>query len=115
MGSPQPPASPRTHQRVISDAQKHLLFYQREMISVAARASSPAQLEGPQSPRLVPLGSPGPVTPLELEADEGYLVAGARNGGDAAVQSEELVEKLIREEAARRPSGNHSPARLAGR
>lgn len=99
LGSPQAPLSPRAHQRVVSDAQKHLLAYQREMIS---RAQTPGGMEKPVSPRLQPLGSPGPVTPLELEGDGGYLVAGARHGGDGEQEREELVQKLIREETKRR-------------
>ena len=101
-GSPPPPTSPRTHQRIISDAQKHLLAYQRDMISAAARSSTPIQLEGPESPRLLPIGSPGPVTPLQLESEDGgYLTAGVRNAEYNGTTSDELVEKLMQEEAAR--------------
>jgi hypothetical protein len=32
----------------------------------------------PTSPILLPLGSPGPITPLELEESGGYLAAGVR-------------------------------------
>jgi hypothetical protein len=56
------------------------------------------------------------VTPLELESD-GYLVAGAQRAGKDAVSSNELVEKLIREEAAaarRRKAGENSTGQ-AGR
>lgn len=56
------------------------------------------------SPKLAPLDSPGPVTPMELEGADGYLTAGMR-AGDAAAH----VEKLIREEASRR--GDVSPGR----
>lgn len=54
------------------------------------------------SPRLAPLGSPGPVTPLELEGEGGFFVAGARGAGSQreGVNSNELVEKLIEEEEA---------------
>jgi hypothetical protein len=112
MGSPHPPLSPRTHQRAVSDAQKHLMMYQREAVS-AARGASPAPHENPTSPRLVPLGSPGPVTPLELEGEEGYLVAGARTSASKdGLASEELVERLIKEEAARqRRTASNSPSR----
>lgn len=62
----------------------------------------------PTSPRLAPLGSPGPVTPLELAEDgaDGYLTTGIRSK-DAASH----VDKLIRKEAARR--GDLSPGRAA--
>lgn len=111
--SPQRPASPRQHQRIISDAQKHLLAYQREMISAAVRSSTPVQLDNPESPRLAPLGSPGPVTPLQLEAEDGgYLVAGAQSATNEAVSTDELVAKLMKEETARqRTSGSRQSNR----
>ncbi|CAK4032012.1 Hypothetical predicted protein [Lecanosticta acicola] len=105
--SPQPPVSPRAHQRMYSDAQKQLYFNQREMLSAAVR--SPNSADKPISPRLHPLGSPGPVTPLELEGDEGYLLAGARSSvANTSAAPEELIEKLIREETRRHRSGNPS-------
>jgi hypothetical protein len=89
-----------------SDAQKHLLMYQQQ--SVAARTVGENK---PVSPRLVPLGSPGPVTPLELEQKEGYLLAGASQSGVAAPA--DLVERLIREESrrnnARSSQANNGP------
>jgi hypothetical protein len=114
MGTPQQPVSSITHQRVVSDAQKRVLLYQREMVA-AARASSPFQ--HPASPRLAPLGSPGPVTPLELEGDEGYLVAGTRNTGrQDGIQSDELVDRLIKEEKIRqRRTPSNSPSRPGSR
>lgn len=113
--SPQGPVSPRAHQRMLSDAQKQLYAYQREVLS-AARASSPAPGNQPISPKLAPLGSPGPVTPFELEGEDGYLVAGARSSGaDVTATSEELVQRLIREETQRAQSRSQSPMRTAGR
>ncbi|EDN10763.1 predicted protein [Histoplasma mississippiense (nom. inval.)] len=64
----------------------------------------------PSKPRLDPLGSPGPVTPLALEENEGgYFVAGASrspppdsntsNHNNSPVSPRELVEKLIQREA----------------
>ena len=81
----------------------------------AARAPSPNRLDNPASPRLVPVGSPGPVTPLELESDDGYLAAGSRSGGKEGVSSNELVEKLIREEASRRWNAGDNSAGTVGR
>ncbi|RMX96235.1 hypothetical protein D0868_11294 [Hortaea werneckii] len=108
MNSPQPPVSPRAHQRMLSDAQRQLFAYQREMVS-AARAQSPGKGEKPVSPRLAPLGSPGPVTPLELGDEDGYLAAGARNSGQQhGGTPDELVERLIREEARHRQASSIS-------
>lgn len=110
--SPQPPMSPRAHQRMYSDAQKHLYLNQREALSAAARVTSPGQVRKPLSPRLQPLGSPGPVTPLELEGQEGYLIAGARNSSShAATASKDIVETFIKQEKTRRqgPPNASSP------
>lgn len=51
-------------------------------------------------------GSPGPVTPLELESDS-YLTAGT---GIASTSSQaDYVDKLIQDEAARRAESSHGP------
>jgi hypothetical protein len=58
----------------------------------------------PVSPRLAPLGSPGPITPFELEesAEGGYLVAGARGEGASGRGGErEMVGRMISEELRR--------------
>lgn len=113
-GSPQPPTSPRTHQRVLSGAQRHLLHYQHDRVS-SARSATPTSFHDPISPRLSAVESPGPVTPLELEADDNYLSAGARYGAVEASPSAELVEQLFGEQSSqrRRPSG--SPSRSLAR
>lgn len=74
-----------------SDSKKRLQQYQRDMITQASMAlnsyksTSPAMQSipdicfggssphKPMSPRLDPLGSPGPVTPMELETTTNYL------------------------------------------
>ncbi|EWC46611.1 hypothetical protein DRE_04098 [Drechslerella stenobrocha 248] len=56
-------------------AQQQLAFQmqQRELVFQATRGA--AAMGGPISPRLLPLGSPGPVTPLALEDNPaGYLM-----------------------------------------
>jgi hypothetical protein len=51
----------------------------------------------PNSPRLLPAGSPGPITPFELEmedSEEGYIVAGHRaRGGSVGVDGEKKGEQ----------------------
>jgi hypothetical protein len=100
---PPPPMSPRAYQRLYNDAQKQLYFnQQREMFS-------PATPGRPASPRLAPLGSPGPVTPLELERDEGYLVAGAQHLHQQhhlhlhhpAATPSDVADKMVAAEVAR--------------
>jgi len=106
VNSPQPPMSPRSQQRQYSEAQRQLLSYQREMYAHKRTVSSATK---PTSPRLMPLaGSPGPVTPLELEADS-YLTA--RSGATTSAAQQEYVDKLIRQEAANR--SETSPRRSA--
>jgi hypothetical protein len=87
------------------------------MIAQARQASSartePARPK-PESPKLLPLGSPGPITPFELEESAGYIIAGARSGGGGGVDQErerELVARMIREEERRigSRSGGGSP------
>ncbi|KAF1985157.1 hypothetical protein K402DRAFT_300358, partial [Aulographum hederae CBS 113979] len=97
--SPQPPMSPRTQQRQHSEAQMQLYSHQREILAAAVRASARTK---PPSPQLMPLaGSPGPVTPLELEGQSGgYFMTGTTPGTSQAEQ-QDYVERLIREEAQR--------------
>lgn len=76
------------HSRNESEAKRRLQQYQRDMIAqatialnrgnVSEAALGPIRSLGftikPSKPRLAPLGSPGPVTPMELEgSDHGYL------------------------------------------
>jgi hypothetical protein len=97
-GPANPPVSPRAHQRMYSDAQKHLLMYHHQSVASAARSNGKVE-DKPVSPRLAPLGSPGPVTPLELEQQDGYLVAGSNHAGMGG--SADYVDRLIREESRR--------------
>ncbi|THV93988.1 hypothetical protein D6D03_02818 [Aureobasidium pullulans] len=122
--SPNPPVSPKAQQRLYSEAQKQLYLYHRETVAaqaaVAAAASASSgrpqsvRYEKPLSPRLAPLGSPGPVTPLELEGQDGYLLAGAHASSAAAhaaaaqaaaeqlsAHHSDLVDKLIEQEVRR--------------
>lgn len=107
-----------------NDAQKQLYFNQHQLFVVATATAAAATSGGrPTSPRLAPLGSPGPVTPLELERDEGYLVAGARNvthstttstagaatavavAAVAATTPSDLADKMVQAEVARQTTG----------
>ncbi|KAK0659605.1 hypothetical protein DIS24_g3829 [Lasiodiplodia hormozganensis] len=106
--SPQPPPSPRSQHKQYSEAQRQLYIYQRELLANATR--NMATGTKPASPRLNPLGSPGPVTPLELEGQGGdYLTAGAKASSGLNESRNDLVEKLLQEEARR--VGQMSPGR----
>lgn len=119
MSLPQSKASNKRphHERRTSDVKRKLQQYQRDMIAQARLASSHHKATGaggggikPDSPKLVPLGSPGPITPFELEESAGYLIAGARAGGSAAQEKErDMVGRMIREEQ-RRVHSNPSQA-----
>lgn len=96
-----------------SDAQQKLQQYQRDVVANFTRASqsahSPNPSSTPISPRLDPRGSPGgQITPLMLENQGDYLLAGS---GLSATSpgGRELVERLVQKENERRQ--NHPDAR----
>jgi hypothetical protein len=102
------------HVRRDSDVKRKLRQYQQDMIAQARMASTAQSGVGnvkcpimgiakPVSPRLAPLGSPGPITPFELEesAAAGYLVAGARMAEGPGGGEREMVGRMIREELRR--------------
>lgn len=96
------------HQRHTSDVKRKLQQYQRDMIAQAKLAglADPSERRGnakPSSPKLQPLGSQGPITPLELEESTEYMAAGTR-GTD---REREAVVRMIDQE--RNGSGSGSP------
>ncbi|KAI1771647.1 hypothetical protein F4818DRAFT_198293 [Hypoxylon cercidicola] len=111
------------HSRNESEAKRRLQQYQRDMIAQATLALNGGNMNAatlnslrtigftsmsnnPSKPRLVPLGSPGPVTPMELEgAEDGYL--GARGPADAHI--EEIARAIRAEEELKRREGTASP------
>lgn len=119
-----------------SEAKMRLLQYQRDMITQAQLAkqrvedggSSTYQKSsiprGPISPRLQPLGSPGPVTPLALEGADGYLSARSRASPrdrprpvpspDAGRESHAVARAMKAHGERRRREGRCSPAVEAG-
>ena len=106
--SSRPPSSHYAH-RPYSEAQAKLQQYQREIITSATRSSrphiSPSTGAKPSPPRLHPLGSPGPVTPMMLEGQGDYLIAGTggSNGTMSSIgDGREMVEKMIKQENERR-------------
>ncbi|KAG9237913.1 hypothetical protein BJ875DRAFT_108124 [Amylocarpus encephaloides] len=104
------------HERNNSDVNRKLQKYQRDMMAQTRQGSfcEPRQdltMSTPVNPRLLPLGSPGPInTPLELEEDEadGYLAAGTRARGNGGVglglefeREGNMVDSMIRAERSR--------------
>ncbi|KAK4660680.1 hypothetical protein QC762_121200 [Podospora pseudocomata] len=124
------------HARSGSEVKRRIQQYQRDMVAqatmaarsvVANSAALPAAIGGPdgffgvhqlktkpKSPRLAPLGSPGPVTPMSLEGEDGgYLTLGRpMTGADAERQAAEL-EKAMRDDEARRNNSHSSPGALS--
>lgn len=132
------------------EAKTRLLQYQRDMITQAQLAKqrledggsstypaaaglhgAPLQRHqktgiprGPISPRLQPLGSPGPVTPLALEGADGYLSARSRASPrdrprpvpspDAGRESHAVARAMKAHGERRRREGRCSPAVEAG-
>lgn len=114
--------SSASHTRTESEAKYRLQQYQRDMIAQATIAlnrggANEAALNSirsmgfnnmmkPSKPRLIPLGSPGPVTPMELEGSpDGYLSV----HGPATAHAE-LGRVLRSEEEQSRQENDASPA-----
>lgn len=113
------------HRRQGSDVKQKLQQYQRAMIEqarVATALSGPdATAPKPTSPKLHPLGTVGPITPLELEESlhAGYLVAGSLgkastiydipttmgpprdSAGTSNQQEQDAIDKIIKAEEER--------------
>lgn len=110
------------HSRNESEVKRRLAQYQRDMIAQAAmaiggsnvnRAMVPSianmgfsHVYKPDKPRLQPLGSPGPVTPMELEGADGYLDV---RGSTEETQREEMARVMRLDEERRRREGASSP------
>ncbi|TID18519.1 Arginine permease [Venturia nashicola] len=107
--SPQPPMSPRAQQRYQSEIRNQLYSHHQSPL----HRRTPSSQKPTSPPRLRPMdGSPGPVTPLELEADN-YLAVGSGSLNPTA--QAEYVDKLIREQSARsRRERDHSASPRRG-
>ncbi|PYH41265.1 uncharacterized protein BP01DRAFT_360540 [Aspergillus saccharolyticus JOP 1030-1] len=106
--SAQPPSSPRQsrqHGYRASAGSRDSLFQYRELADGNTLVKAPSRPLSPSAPRLDPLRSPGPVTPLALEDAGGYLGSGTT--ADTARESHysgpapDVVERLIAREAER--------------
>ncbi|KAL1876165.1 hypothetical protein Plec18167_005429 [Paecilomyces lecythidis] len=106
---PSSPHQQRPQAYRMSSGSRDTLRQYRELITngVLSRNAQGVITSKPAAPRLDPLGSPGPVTPLALEEGDSYLSAGAANGSEQSgstksfAPSPELVEKLIQRENER--------------
>ena len=90
------------------------MIAQARLASVPKSGTASGSTE-PDSPRLLPAGSPGPITPFELEEGDGYLGAGSSRSligrGVEREGENELVGRMIMaEQERRRMEGNTPPA-----
>lgn len=80
-----------------------------------SRFQFPGTPNRPVSPRLEPMGSPGPVTPLALEGADGYWDRPRPVPSPDAGRENQVVARAMRAEGERnRREGQHSPALEAG-
>ncbi|KAK3396186.1 hypothetical protein B0T20DRAFT_357367 [Sordaria brevicollis] len=120
-----------SHLRTGSEAKRLVEQYQRDMVAQASMAlysnasglspssripdnaglrniqlgTATLKTHKPLSPRLVPLGSPGPVTPMELDGNaDSYLSSRGRGAGglDAGSQNLDVARGIRAEERQRR-------------
>ncbi|OGM47361.1 hypothetical protein ABOM_003819 [Aspergillus bombycis] len=111
-GSQGQPTSPRqlrpSAYRTTSGSRDAMWQYQElvEGVTLSKTPSRPLS-PSPSAPRLDPLRSPGPVTPLALEEASGYLISGTSNASaftsrDAhSGPAPDLIDRLIVREAER--------------
>lgn len=110
-GSPQAqpssPRLPRQHGYRTSSGSRDGMWQYRDLVDGAALPKSPGTLSpGPSAPRLDPLRSPGPVTPLALEEASGYLASGPSSSSDFSSREHsgpapDMVDRLIARETER--------------
>jgi hypothetical protein len=107
---PPSPRQVRQHTYRPATSPREMLWQYRDLVdSVTLPRTPPGPLSpSPSAPRLDPLRSPGPVTPLALEESSGYLVTGALSSSDYSSRDKahaqpppDLVERLIAREQER--------------
>jgi hypothetical protein len=112
------PYAPR-HHRQGSDARRELQEQQLAVVKNIARGfDTPGDPSGsnrstPKAPHILPRGSPGPTTPLELEMEFDYVTHRVSTLPLTEGQSREAVDEMIRRENARSNgfhTGSSSPA-----
>ncbi|OJJ33764.1 hypothetical protein ASPWEDRAFT_114055, partial [Aspergillus wentii DTO 134E9] len=103
----QPPSPRQTRQhtyRTSSSSRENSMWQYRELVESVTRTPTGSLGQSPSAPRLDPLRSPGPVTPLTLEEASGYLAGGANNSDPSSrdtAAAPDLVERLLARENER--------------
>lgn len=113
-GQPPSPRQSRPHNYRTSSGPREVKWQFREFLESAHQS--------PSAPRLDPLRSPGPVTPLALEAGD-YLAAGTLGAADRTSRDTanpqsgpppEMVEKLIARENEKSRQKNRMSSKARG-
>ena len=105
-GQSQPPTQSRQHtyrQPSGSSSRDGMWQYGGLVDSVTAPRASGQPSPSPSAPRLDPLNSPGPVTPLVLEDANSYLASGTGSAADSRNPgpAPDMVERLLAREGER--------------
>ncbi|KAL3497277.1 hypothetical protein BJX62DRAFT_5265 [Aspergillus germanicus] len=119
-GQPPSPRSSRQHAYRPGTTSRDPISQYRDFVEGVVLQKPPSRplSPSPSAPRLNPLRSPGPVTPLALEEANGYLSAGVSNRSDSSrdyqhsAPAPDLLERLIarenekvRQKARKAPKG----------
>ncbi|KAE8348007.1 hypothetical protein BDV28DRAFT_144545 [Aspergillus coremiiformis] len=108
-GQPPSPRQPRQSSYRTSSGPRDTMWQYQDFVEGMTLSRTPSRplSPSPSAPRLDPLRSPGPVTPLTLEETSGYLISGASNSmgfssrDNQSGPAPELVDRLIIRESER--------------
>lgn len=108
-GQPPSPRQPRQSSYRTSSGSRDTMWQYQEFVEGVTLSRTPSRplSPSPSAPRLDPLCSPGPVTPLVLEEASGYLISGATNSSPFTLRDNQsgpapdLVDRLITRENER--------------
>ncbi|KAE8379848.1 hypothetical protein BDV26DRAFT_258684 [Aspergillus bertholletiae] len=106
---PTSPRQPRPSAYRTSSGSRDAMWQYQELVEGVTLSKTPSRplSPSPSAPRLDPLRSPGPVTPLALEEASGYLISGASNSSALSPQDPQLgpapefLDRLIARENER--------------
>ncbi|KAF7585476.1 hypothetical protein BBP40_010825 [Aspergillus hancockii] len=108
-GQPPSPRQPRQPSYRMSSGPRDPMWQYQDYMDTVTISKTPSRplSPSPSAPRLDPLLSPGPVTPLALEEASGYLISGPSNSSafcsrdNTAGPAPDLVDRLITRENER--------------
>ncbi|KAK6813953.1 hypothetical protein RU639_010509 [Aspergillus parasiticus] len=108
-GQPPSPRQPRPSAYRTTSGSRDAMWQYQELVEGVTLSKTPSRplSPSPSAPRLDPLRSPGPVTPLALEEASGYLISETSNSSAFAARdtpsgpAPDLIDRLIVREAER--------------